>query len=173
MAKNIKRVSRHFLNKLWNEKDKYVIDELIADNFVDHTPPPSSGDISTPGPDFYKQVYTAIQNELFNIHVSIKDQIAEGDKVVTHIAWEFTLKSNDKPPVAGKVITATGVGIDRIEGGKIVENWNTLDVLFRLINALGLPDPFSDPNTPTPPISCSAGCGPGYYCDRTNLCQRV
>ena len=157
-------ISRHLLEKLWNEKDKYIIDELIADSYSDHTTPPYPDDEALQGPELFKQVAVALQEIFFSIHVTIKEQIAEGDKVVTHAIWECTLKTDDKPPVAGQVVTTRGIGIDRIDDGLIVENWNTLDVLFGLISQFNLADPFVDPNIPAPTPPDCKGCVPPFRC---------
>jgi len=162
---------------LWNEKNKHIIDELITDDYIDHTTPPYVSNEELQGPETFKRVFTAIQDVFFDIHVSIKDQIVEDDKVVTHAIWECTLKSDDDPPVAAQVVTVRGIGIDRIDGGKIVENWNTLDVLYRLISQLELADPFIDPDTPIPPaIPCDPAaprpCRFGRVC-RNRRCVKA
>ncbi len=172
-----KRIVRRLAKKLWNKKNKDIIDELIADDYVDRTTPPSSADVELAGPERFKQVFTEIQKEFFSIHVYIKDQIAEDDKVVTCMTWECTVKSNDDPLAAGQVFTLQGIGIDRIDNGKIVENWNTLDALYRLINLLSLHDPFIDPDTPAPDDRCDddGDCGGKKLKFRCLLgrCQRI
>ncbi|SRR6266487_5063642 len=155
-----KDLSRRFLEELWNQKNKSIIDELLADTYVDHTPPPQQGT------EALKGLFDALQQGFSDIRASIEDQIAEEDKVMTRVTWECTLKS-DHPSPASQV-TVMGVGIDRIDGGKIVENWNTLDVLYRLVNLLdsGIPKP--------PPPRCvhNNDCGPGFIC-QFGGCNRV
>ena len=61
---------------------------------------------------------------------TVEDQIAEGDKVVTR--WSFRGTHNGvlfgiEP--TGKNVTLTGIFIDRIEDGKIVEHWDEADIL--------------------------------------------
>lgn len=164
-----KLISRRFLEKLWNEQDKYIIDELIADSYSDYTTPPYSNDDALQGPETFKKVSRAIQKAFFSIHATIKEQIAEGDKVVNHIIWECTLKREDDPTRAGQIVTDRGIGIDRINDGLIVENWNTLDILYRLISQFNLADPFIDPDVAKPPaVACDPknpmSCIPGFKC---------
>src|SRR5206468_1589886 len=100
-------------------------------------------------------------------HVSIKDQIAEEDKVVTQVTWVYTLKSDD--PSTDQRVTVDGVGIDRFDSGKIVENWNTLDVLFRLLKKLGI-EVLQTPPPRQPPPPCP--CPPGSIC-QFGVCNRL
>src|SRR5262249_4513546 len=111
------------------------------------------------GPEVLKDLFEALQGDFSDIHVSIGDQIAEDDRVVTPVTWQCTFESND-PSTPTQVITIVGVGIDRIESGKIAESWNMYDVIYRLLNKLELSDPL--PSGPVPGKPCP--CDPGYIC---------
>src|SRR6266568_3562608 len=89
-----KGISRSFLERLWNDKNATIIDELIADNYHDHTTPPSAFNGELHGPEALKQFFAAIPKNI-DIQVTIEDQIAEGDKVATCVLWEYTVKSDD------------------------------------------------------------------------------
>ena len=173
-----KHISRRFLEELWNEQNRYIIDELIADNYVDHTTTPYIDDGELQGPETFKKVAAAIQKAFFLIHVTIRDQIAEDDQVATHAIWECTLRREDDPTAAGRVITLRNIGIDRIDHGLIVENWNTLEVLYRLISLFNLADPFTDPDMPKPgPPKCDPNnpkntCGFGRTCLKNGTCGK-
>ena len=65
-----------------------------------------------------------------DIDVSVDDLIAEGDRVV--IRWTGTGTHSGEfmgVPATGVKISVTGIAIDRIEGGKIVEHWEQFDTL--------------------------------------------
>src|SRR5690242_2317673 len=111
-----KDLSRRFLEELWNQKNESIIDELLADIYVDHTPP------TLQGKEPLQELFEVLQQGLSDIHVTIDDQIAEDDKVMTRVIWAFTLKSDDPSPASQ--VNAMGVGVDRIDDGKIVESWN-------------------------------------------------
>lgn len=154
-----------FLDELWNKKNVAIVDELLADTYVDHTPPRSAGDQEPQGREAVKQVFEALHLGLSDIHVSIEDQIAEEDEVMTRVTWECTLKSND--PSTASPFTVMGVGVDRIDDGKIVEDWNTLDVLYRLLNLL--PQHFRAIQVPCDP---KHPCKSGFRC-QSGFCQRA
>jgi predicted SnoaL-like aldol condensation-catalyzing enzyme len=161
-----KHISSRFLTELWNEKNPAVIDELLADEYVDHTKPPYVTGIEI-GKKALPIVFPAIQRDFFKISLSIEDQVAEGNKVATQVVWTCTFKSDDDPPVAAGDVSIRGISIDHIRDGKIVENWNGLDVLYRLINLLRLADPQVDLDVPAPPVHCddTQQCGrPDFTC---------
>jgi predicted ester cyclase len=60
-----------------------------------------------------------------DIHATIEDQIAEGDKAVTHWIWRGTHKGAwIGIPATHKTATVTWISIDRIVAGKIVQSWD-------------------------------------------------
>lgn len=57
-----------------------------------------------------------------DLHLTIKEQIAEGDKAVTQVTFCGThLGEYMSIPPTGKQVMGTGVAIDRIADGKVVE----------------------------------------------------
>jgi hypothetical protein len=159
-----KDISRRFLEVLWNEKNDSIIDELIADAYIDHTTPCSPDFRELEGPEVFKEVFDALQGDFFDIRVSIEDQIAEDDKVVNLVAWQYTLRSDNDPAIASQVVTITGIGIDRIDGSKIVESWNTFDVTYRLLNALEMACPLRRKPGPGG-VDCNNDCPKGFRCE--------
>ena len=65
--------------------------------------------------------------------VNVQDQIAEGDKVVTRVTFRGTHQGEYMGlPATGKQVTYTGIALDRISGGKVVEMWHVSDDLGML-----------------------------------------
>jgi steroid delta-isomerase-like uncharacterized protein len=69
--------------------------------------------------------------------VTIEDQLAEGDKVVTRWTGRGTHQGElmGVPP-SGNRVEVPGITISRIEGGKIVEEWENYDALG-MMQAIG------------------------------------
>jgi predicted ester cyclase len=72
--------------------------------------------------------------------VTINDQIAEGDKVVTR----WTATGTHKGALmgiapTGKHTTVTGIAIERYQGGKVVEAWQSGDTLGMLQQLRAVP----------------------------------
>ncbi len=59
-----------------------VLDEVVAEDYLDHNPPPFPGLAS--GREGLKQSFKMFQHATPGYH-QIEDQIAEGDKVVTRL----------------------------------------------------------------------------------------
>lgn len=113
----------------FNKQSLAVVDELIDTNWVGHGP----GEQEMKGPESLKQ-FTAMMWAAFpNQHMTIEDQIAEGDKVVTRLIVRGT-HQGDFMGIAptGKQFTITGIVISRIIDGKIVECWQLFDLLGQL-----------------------------------------
>ena len=66
--------------------------------------------------------------------LTIVDQIAEGDRVVTRVRFEAThLQPYAGVVPTGRRLSYSGVAIDRVVDGKVVEMWH-------MANPLGLPE---------------------------------
>ena len=74
-----------------------------------------------------------MRNAFPDFCVSIEDQIAEGNKVVTRVTFRGTHQGEYMGiPSTSKQVTYTGIAIDRIIGGKVVEMWHESDDLGML-----------------------------------------
>jgi predicted ester cyclase len=80
-----------------------------------------------------------------DFRVTIEDQIAEGDKVVTRVTFYGTHQGEFRGIApTGKPVKYGGVAIDRIVDGKIVEMWHEAD-MFGLLQQIGAIPPPSPP----------------------------
>jgi len=122
-----KALVRRFIEEVWNQKHLASIDVLVATNYLDHT----SG--NPPGPEGLKQFAEAYISAFPDLHTTIEDQVAEGDKVVTRwTSYGTNTGSFFGQPATGKSAMIAGMSIDRIADGKIVESWDALDQLGML-----------------------------------------
>jgi predicted ester cyclase len=73
------------------------------------------------------------------MNVTVEDVVAEGDKVVTRVSIRGTHQGETEEfgPPTGRQIEGALITISRIEGGKIVEDWDAYDNLTTL-QQLGL-----------------------------------
>jgi steroid delta-isomerase-like uncharacterized protein len=75
-------------------------------------------------------------------HTTFEDQIAEEDRVVTRWVWRITqTKEFQGIPATGKRVALTGMTLNRIKDGKIVEQWVNFDQLGLLQQLGALPAP--------------------------------
>ena len=109
-------VKRHF-QEFVNAKNVDIADETIADDFLDHDGP---GGRPT-GREGDKAMMRAWQARCPDLHVSIEDVIAEGDKVVCRNVWRMT------NPDSGSKVELKGIVIWRFAEGKLVERWASVE----------------------------------------------
>jgi steroid delta-isomerase-like uncharacterized protein len=88
--------------------------------------------------------YTALWGGFPDLTIRIDELVAEGDRVVWRITASGTHRGTFQGvPATEKPVTFGGHYSFRIEGGKIVERWSTLDRLALLmqLGAVSLPAP--------------------------------
>ena len=109
-----------------NKKDLSILDELISPDFFDPT-------FQLRGPESYKQFETLFFKGFPDWHETIKDIVAEADKVWVRFTGTGT-HSGEWRGLAptGKNITFHGVQIWRITDGKVVEKHSIIDLLDAL-----------------------------------------
>jgi predicted ester cyclase len=113
-----------------------AMDELVAEDCVDHNPPPFPG--LPAGREGLKEAFRVFWKATPGRH-EIEDQVAEGDKVVTRLTG-FGHHEGDLPgplPATGADIRQTAVAIHRIADGKIAVHWSDRDDLG-LMQQLGV-----------------------------------
>jgi steroid delta-isomerase-like uncharacterized protein len=126
-AKENKAIARRADEELFDRGNLDVADELFALNFVYHDP--ASGE-DWHGPESVKQYATMLRAAFPDLHYTVEDQIAEGDKVVTRYTASGTHQS-ELMGIAptGNWVEITGISITRIQDGKIEEIWENYDTL--------------------------------------------
>lgn len=73
-----------------------------------------------------------------DIHVTVEDQIAEADKVVTRTIFRGTHTADFRGiPRTDRRVAADEIQITRIKDGRIAERWSILDMLS-LLRQLGV-----------------------------------
>jgi len=125
---------RRFYDEVFNKKNRAAIDEFIDSNHVDHAAPPG-----TPGGlEGAKQTLTMYLTAFPDLHFTVEDLIAEGDKVVARLTVRGTQQGAFMGiPPTGKQVTSTAIDINRIADGKSVEHWLNMDTLG-LLQQLGV-----------------------------------
>ena len=131
-----KRTVRRFFEVGPSKGDLDAANELLAPGFVLHVPLPCS-----PGVQGIDEVVTACRAAFENLNVTVKDMLAEEDRV----AARFTARGIHKGPFmglppTGKPIVMTGMEIFRLENGRIAELWGEAN-LIGLMQQLGILPP--------------------------------
>src|SRR5215204_5640201 len=110
-----KALVRRFVEAQW-EKDLSALEEILAPDFIDHSVLPGQG---TTREDFLQDV-AEDQAASSDAQLSIEDQMAEDDKVMTRT----TIRGSRDHEMSFTELKFTGIMIDRVVGGKVVEEWS-------------------------------------------------
>lgn len=106
-----------------------TIDEVVEPDVLFHTPVP----IDMTGAQALKHVWTVLLRAYPDIHVTIEDVIAEGDKVVYRQTVTGTHQGEYRGlPPTGRSVTYNEIFIIRFAGGRIAEIWGVVDVFAQL-----------------------------------------
>jgi len=110
-----KAIVRRFVEE-FNKRNLAIIDELVSPDYVDH-----DRKVRGRETDFNhgKQALAKLLKDYPDLHTTIEDIIAEGDKV-------WYLEKDTGTDSSGKKMDATSLIILRIVNGKFVESWGPL-----------------------------------------------
>src|SRR5215208_7477197 len=111
--------------------------EVYAEDIVVHEP-----DEDVRGVEGLKQFVTMIRSAIPDLRITLEEDIAEGDKVVSRWRAQGTHRGElmGIAPTSNQVII-TGITIHRIEEGKIVEEWENWDALGLMQQIGAVPSP--------------------------------
>jgi steroid delta-isomerase-like uncharacterized protein len=111
-----------------------VLDEVYVSDLVWHEP-----DQDVRGAEEARQFLGVYKSAFPDLHATVEDAIAEGDKVVTRWTIRGTHQGEVEEfgPPTGRQVEIEGITIHRIEDGKIAEEWDRYDNLG-VMQQLGL-----------------------------------
>ncbi len=97
----------------FNHGDLGPLDELIAPGYVG-----AQGD---KGPAGFRAIIAGLRASFPDIHYTIDEAVAERDRVAVRWHWTGTHEAPFRGfPATGKAVENVGLGIFRLQGGKIV-----------------------------------------------------
>jgi len=137
MSEENKAISKKVYEEVWVKGNLDVVDELFADDYVNHNQPPNL----PRGKEGFKRMSRMYQSAFPNMKMVVEDLLADGDRVITR--WVSTGKHAGEfngIPATGKDVRVTGISIDRIAEGKVAESWGEFD-LAGLLMQLGVAPP--------------------------------
>lgn len=129
---------RRFVEEFKNRANHGIVDTLFAPNFVHHFP-----DSRLPhGREGMKLLGRSVVVAFPDVHATIEDMVAEGDRVVERTTARATHKGVfNGIPATGKKVVWTETHVYRLENGKVVEYWPQIDMLALLMQIGAIPSP--------------------------------
>jgi steroid delta-isomerase-like uncharacterized protein len=127
-----KALARRVIEEIWNKGDYPAVNHLLAENFVYHDP--ATPRVKTR--QDYEQFAMTYRRAFPDLRLAIEDQIAERDLVMTwwgargtHLGPLLGYAPTDRP------VSVTGISLDLIRNGEIVEertHWDALGLFQQL-----------------------------------------
>ena len=131
-------IIRRFIEKVITQGDIDSAAEFVWEDVVEQVPLPGQG----PGLEGLKDILRVMRSGFPDLDFSVKEQIAEGDKVASRFEWTGTHKGAFLGvPATGRQVRVWGIVIDRLEQGRIKDTRIIMDTLG-LMTQLGV---FSQP----------------------------
>ncbi len=125
--KNIETVNR-LIDEVINQGDFNVIQEVVDEQYSYR-----AGETSFVGKEPLEHLLRAYKNAFPDINITVLEQFASGDKVVTRGRMSGTqLGSFNELPASGKAIDVDVVIFSQIDNGKIVKEFEIIDELNML-----------------------------------------
>ncbi len=124
-SENNKLLAHRVWEEVWHQGQLNRIDELFTPDFVRHDP-----GRELHGTEQNRQFISSMRTAFPDVHYSVEDQIAEGDKVVVRYRFQGThLGPFQGMPPTGRQVAYTGILIYRMIDDKIAEQWTEFDLL--------------------------------------------
>jgi len=120
-----KTAKRHYL-EVFNRRDLAAIGDLVAPEYVLH----ATGYPKIRGPAELRKAVATSLDALSDVRLTADEMVAEGDRVATR--WTMRARHTGNfmgVPATGRELSFSGTIIDRFVDGKVVEAWETIDML--------------------------------------------
>jgi steroid delta-isomerase-like uncharacterized protein len=119
-----KQLAQRWFSEVMNEGNEDVIDELCAENFVDHDPLPGTGPDRQGIHDFVKLIRSAFPD----LETTVDEMIVEGDRIAVRSTFRGTHEGDFMGIAAtGKKVEVSNYDFVRFENDQAAEHWGTID----------------------------------------------
>jgi steroid delta-isomerase-like uncharacterized protein len=122
-----KAVTRRTLEEVMNKGDVALIPDLFASTYVHRGP----GGQEIKGHDGWKQAVLTAHAAFPDVHYTVDELVAEGEKVVCRYSMSGTHRGEYMGIAAnGKPVSSKGVFVNRFENGKVAETFGVSNPLL-------------------------------------------
>lgn len=111
---------RRTFEEAFNQGNLAIVDDLVAPDFLNHEVPPG---MNNRGPDSTRQAITMLRTAFPDLHVTIKELVAEGDTVAGRVTMSGThLGPFQGIPPTGRTFQQDQMHFVRFRDGKGIEH---------------------------------------------------
>ena len=127
---------KKFYKEVVNGGNIALIDELCAENFIEHEVFPGL----TQDREGVKKFFTMMRTAFPDFKMDVEFMMTDGDKVACYITMTGTHKGEFMGmPATGKAFSVKTIDIMRFENGKAVEHWGVTDGMTMMEQLGALP----------------------------------
>lgn len=132
-----KDVVLRFIEQVQNQHNLAALDALLSPDFVDW-----SGTTDPPNREGTKAFFTLMFSAFPDMHFTIRQQLAEGDQVMTHKTFHGTHQGSFLGiPPTGKQVSFDVIDILTVSEDRISEHWTVSDLLSLMQQLGAVPAP--------------------------------
>ncbi len=136
-AEDLKKLNQHFYDEVFRRRHVDAVDELLTDDFVEHTPAPGQATDRRGAKDFIGQMMQAFPD----LDFALENQIAEGDAVAAVGTMTGTHRAEFLGvPATGRKVSVHFMDTSRVREGRFSDHWGLVDVPG-LLGQLGVAPP--------------------------------
>ena len=129
---------RRFIEEVLNQGNIDATGQFFWEDMVEQVPFPGQ----EPGLTGLKDVLRGLRAAFPDMHWTIHEQIAEGDKVLSRFEWTGTHRGEFLGvPATDRPVTVWGMVIDRFRGEKIKDTRIIMDTLGLMMQVGAVPPP--------------------------------
>lgn len=136
---DVRALLHRFIDEVINGRDlDRALTEVVAEDFVEQIPFPGQG----PGRAGLADVLAGMFAAFPDLHWTIRDTLAEDDRVMAYSTWTGTHRDNFLGiPATGKQVSVDAWTVDRYHNGQMTESRLIMDVAGLLAQLGALPAP--------------------------------
>jgi steroid delta-isomerase-like uncharacterized protein len=136
MPDDLKSLVRRFYDEV-GAGNLGVIDELIADEFVDHEEFPGL----EPSKDGVKRFFAMLRSAFPDLGMEVREILADGDLVASRVIATGTQRGDFMGmSSSGSRIEVQVFDIVRIRDGQVTEHWGLMDAMAMMRQLGGMPE---------------------------------
>lgn len=127
-----KNLVRRLFEEVFNAGELNTASVLLREDYIQHNP------LVAPGLSGLLAFVADLRRAFPDLHFTIEDLVAEGDRVVARMLAEGTHQGEFLGiPATGRRTRTQSIDIFRVQDGRLAEHWDVLD-LHGLLAQLGL-----------------------------------
>lgn len=131
------KLAAGFVNMV-NRRNADALDELLISDYIDHNPLIGNGREANRA--FWADFFTAFPD----ITVTAEDVIVSGDRLVGRFSYCGTHRGPFVGvPATGREVRMRTIDIWRVEGGRLAEHWDEIN-LYELLQQVGVVPPMTN-----------------------------